>query len=105
MAPEDLEDREVRAPQFATSATCVPSGENAAKRIPSPGFVPCILSVTRPCQTQSWVFDEFGVAVVYSPSSIWFASVGSTATTRIARPSGDQVGRSTLKFGSLMQTP
>ncbi len=79
-------------PQFATSATVLPSGENAAKRIPSPAFVPCILSVTSPCQTQSLVFGEFGLAVVYSPSSIWFASFGSTATTRIARPSGDHVG-------------
>ena len=93
------------APQLATIATWVPSGAKAAYSTPSPDFLPCILSVISPCQTQSTGLDENGFAVVYSPISVWFGSVGSVATTRIARPSGDQVGRSTLKLGSLMHEP
>src|SRR5262249_44906200 len=60
------------APQFATIATWVPSGANAAYRTPSPAFLPCILSVISPCHCQSTGLEENGFADVYSPSSVWF---------------------------------
>src|SRR5262245_48155296 len=75
---------------FAAIATCLPSGENA-ESIGAP-----VAGPTAPCADQLEALGENGFVVVNRNSWTLVGSATSWLTVRIAFPSGDQAGRSTL---------